>query len=204
MAIALHHSRAKGSAKLILVGIANHDGDGGAMPSMATLARYGGVDVRQARKGVRRLEDLGEIRTHVQAGSLPYLEDHEQPNRYDFLLVCPVWCDRSKHHRDTRKSYARPVDPDAARPLWTDPRVPRTGGVLQDRGAPVPQAPLTVPSTQAHEGSASTTGHARDTTPPCVECSAPNLSTCQRRQIRLAKPDRHTYVPRPTRREDPA
>ena len=195
MAIALHHSRAKGSAKLILVGIANHDGDGGAMPSMATLARYGGVDVRQARKGVRRLEELGEIRTHVQAGSLPYLDDHEQPNRYDFLLACPAWCDRSKHHRDTRKGYRGDN-----LTLWKTPRSSTTGGVLQDRGAPVPQDPLTVPSDQPPTGSASTTGHARpaerDTTPPCVECSAANLTTCLARQVRLAKADRHTYTPR--------
>lgn len=195
MAIALHHSRAKGSAKLILVGIANHDGDGGAMPSMATLARYGGVDVRQARKGVRRLEDLGEIRTHVQAGNLPYLDDHEQPNRYDFLLACPAWCDRSKHHRDTRKGYRA-----GNLTLWTTPRSPSTGGVLQDRGAPVPQTPLTVPSTPPPRGSASTTGQARettrDTTPPCVHCSAPNLTTCLARQVKVAKPDRHDYTPR--------
>jgi hypothetical protein len=200
MAIALHHSRAKGSAKLILVGIANHDGDGGAMPSMRTLARYGGVDVRQARKGVRRLEELGEIRTHVQGGNLPYLEDEEQPNRYDFLLVCPAWCDRSKHHRDTRRSYSRPADPTAVQPLWKTPRSSSTGGVLRDRGAPVPQTPLTVPSDQPPTGSASTTGHARestrDTTPSCVECSAPNLSTCVARQARVAKADRHPYQPR--------
>lgn len=202
MAIALHHSRAKGSAKLILVGIANHDGDGGAMPSMATLARYGGVDVRQARKGVRRLEDLGEIRTYVQAGSLPYLDDHEQPNRYDFLLVCPVWCDRSKHHRDTRKGYARPADPDQTRGLWKNPRSSGTGGVLQDRGAPVPQNPLTVPRTPDAPGSASTTGHARPPTPPCVECSAPDLDTCVARQAKLAKADRHPYQPRPARRRE--
>lgn len=206
MAIALHHSKAKGSTKLILVGIANHDGDGGAMVGMARLATYGGVEVRQARKGIRRLEALGEIRTHVQAGSLDYLDDHEQPNRYDFLLECPVWCDRSKNHRDTRKSYARPADPAATRGLFPvdNPRSSRTGGGLQDRGAPVPQNPQTVPRTPGDPGGASTTGHARDTTPPCVECSAPNLTTCVARQVRLAKADRHDYQPRPDRREDPS
>lgn len=202
MAIALHHSRAKGSAKLILLGIANHDGDGGAMVGMARLATYGGVNVRQARKGIRVLEGLGEIHTHVQAGALEYLEDHEQPNRYDFRLSCPVWCDRSKNHRDTRKSYARPVDPDGTQPLWKTPPGLQNRGGLQDRGAPVPQNPQTGLRTHTPGGGASTTGHARDTTPPCVECSAANLSTCVARQAKLAKEDRHTYAPRPERRRE--
>lgn len=203
MAIALHHSRAKGSAKLILVGIANHDGDAGAMVGLARLATYGGVNVRQARKGLRTLEGLGEIRTHVQAGSLDYLEDHEQPNRYDFLLVCPAWCDRSKQHRDTRKSYARPTEPTSTEGLWINPRSSGTGGVLQDRGGEVPQNPLTVPRTPPPPESASTTGHARPNTPPCVECSAPDLTTCLARQVKIDKADRHTYQPRPARpRED--
>lgn len=198
MAIALHHSRAKGSAKLVLIGIANHDGDGGAMPSMATLSVYGGVDVRQARKLVRRLEALGEIRTHVQAATLDYLDDHQQPNRYDFLLACPVWCDRSRHHRDTRKSYRRPADPSALTPLWTDPRSQRTPPVLEDRGTPVPGTPQTVPRTTHPQEGASTTDRVRprDTTPPCTECSAPNLTTCAARQAHLRTEDRHHYAPR--------
>lgn len=193
MAIALHHSRAKGSAKLICVGIANHDGDGGAMPSMRTLAKYGGVEVRQARKAVRRLEELGEIRTDIQGGTLDYLDDDEQPNRYHFLLTCPVWCDKTKHHRDTRKGWRGPNEP-----LWKTPRSSRTGGVPEDRGSPVPQNRQTRPSDQPPPGSASATGQARtrDTTPPCRECSAPNLSTCIARQARVAKADRHDYQPR--------
>lgn len=200
MAIALHHSRAKGTAKLILVGIANHDGDGGAMPSMATLAKYGGCDARNARKHVRRLEELGEIRTHVQAGSLDYLDDHEQPNRYDFLLACPVWCDRSRNHRDTRKGFRGPTQP-----LWKTPPGESDRGVEIARGAPGASAPLTVPRTPPPPGGASTTDRARPPTPPCVECSAPDLDTCVARQAKVAKADRHTYRPRPARpREDTA
>lgn len=202
MAIALHHSRAKGSTKLLLVGIANHDGDGGAMVGMARLATYAGVEVRQARKGIRRLEALGEVRTHVQAGSLEYLEDHEQPNRYDFLLECPVWCDRSRKHRDTRKSYARPADPEATTGLWKNPRSSRTPPVPQDRGAPVPENPQTGLRTQPTTRGASTTGQARPSTPPCVECSAPDLDTCIARQAKLHPDDRHAYAPRPDRKRD--
>lgn len=99
MAIALHHSRAKGAAKLILVGIANHDGDGGAWPTMATLAKYGGVTKAQAQKCVAKLEQLGEIRRHVQQGGYYGMDAWRRPNRYTFMLRCPHNCDRSARHR---------------------------------------------------------------------------------------------------------
>lgn len=104
IALALHHSRAKGSAKLVLIGIANHAGDGGAYPSLETLARYAGVTVRQAQRALRTLEALGEIRTHVQAGGSADWDDHRRPNRYEVLVPCPAWCDRSPNHRDTRRT----------------------------------------------------------------------------------------------------
>lgn len=197
MVIALHHSRAKGSARTVLIGIANHDGDGGAMPAMATLAKYAGVDVRQARKLVRRLEDLGEIRTHVQAGTLDYLDDHEQPNRYDFVLVCPSWCDRSSRHRDTRRYDARP--------LWTTPGRPGQGGSHRTGGPRSQGTPKPSQEPQLTQEGASTTDHVRprDTTPPCQECAAPNLTTCAARQQHLRPDDRHHYVAPPARREDP-
>lgn len=103
IATALHHSKAKGTAKLVLLGIANHDGDGGAFPAMATLARYAGVDIRNARAAVRKLEELGEIRTFGNGGELPDRPRNYQPNRYEFLVMCPPHCDRTKNHRDSRK-----------------------------------------------------------------------------------------------------
>jgi len=104
IATALHHSKAKGTAKLVLIGIANHDGDGGAFPAMATLARYAGVDIRNARAAVRRLEELGEIRTFDHGGELPERPRNYQPNRYEVLIKCPDHCDRTKNHRDSRKT----------------------------------------------------------------------------------------------------
>ncbi|MGG7466032.1 helix-turn-helix domain-containing protein [Plantibacter sp. YIM 135347] len=99
MAIALHHSRAKGATKLILIGIANHDGDGGAWPSMSTLAKYGHVTERNAQKAVADLESLGEVRRIISGGGTRETADHLRPNLYKFLLSCPADCDRSKHHR---------------------------------------------------------------------------------------------------------
>lgn len=99
VAIALHHSRANGTAKLVLIGIANHDGDGGAWPSVATLAKYAGVDPRSVQRSIEKLEKLHEVRRFVQAGGDHRIADHQRPNRYQFLLKCPIDCDRSSNHR---------------------------------------------------------------------------------------------------------
>ena len=106
MAIALHHSRAKGTARAVLIGIANHDGDGGAWPSVATLAKYaGGIDARNVQKALARLEQLGEIRRHVNAGGSVGTQYGQRPNLYEFLLRCPETCDRTKNHRDRTKNH---------------------------------------------------------------------------------------------------
>lgn len=105
MAIALHHSRATGTAKLVLLGIASHDGDGGSWPSRATLAKYAGIrDQGAIRKAVNTLIDLREVRRHINGGGGPDRADYLRPNRYEFLLECPPHCDRSSQHRDTRRA----------------------------------------------------------------------------------------------------
>lgn len=98
MTIALHHSKARGTTKLVLLGIANHQGDGGAWPSIRTLARYGGVSERSVQRALRELEDLGEIRTHIQQGGMG-VPASVRPNRYEVTLTCPPDCDRSQQHR---------------------------------------------------------------------------------------------------------
>lgn len=104
LSIALNHSRATGNAKLVLIGIANHDGDGGAWPSIATLSRYaGGLNRRNVQRAVERLEELGEIRRSVMSGGNADTPDHLRPNLYHFTLRCPPHCDRSAQHKDSRK-----------------------------------------------------------------------------------------------------
>lgn len=128
IAIALHHSRATGSAKLILVGIANHDGDGGAWPSIATLARYAGVTARNAQKAIDRLVELGEVLVHVQQGGTARTPDHAKPNLYQIVLTCPPDCDRTKNHQSKYKlpdplSLATPpVASDTPPPVASDTR----------------------------------------------------------------------------------
>lgn len=99
IALALHHSNAKGTAKLVLIGIANHDGDGGAWPTIDTLAKYSGVSRQNVQKALASLERLGEIRRVIQAGGDHNIADHRRPNRYEVLLSCPPTCDGTKHHR---------------------------------------------------------------------------------------------------------
>jgi hypothetical protein len=128
MAIALHHSRATGSARLVLIGIANHDGDGGAWPSVATLAKYAAVTPRNVQKAVQLLERLGEIRRHVGAGGTHMTADHMRPNLYQFTLRCPPTCDHSSRHR---------VHGETTSVVLFDPPSEATGGVGGDRGTPV-------------------------------------------------------------------
>lgn len=99
MATVLHHSQASGTAKVVLIGIANHAGDGGAWPSIASLAKYARVDERTVQRAIRKLEELGEIRVHAQSGGTRSTQDRYRPNRYDILVVCPPDCDRSMAHR---------------------------------------------------------------------------------------------------------
>lgn len=99
MAISLHHSQAKGAARLVLIGIANHDGDGGAWPSVSTLAKYAGISGRMVQKCITQLVELGEVQRHVQQGGTRMTPDHNRPNLYTFKLTCPPGCDRTKNHR---------------------------------------------------------------------------------------------------------
>lgn len=106
MALVLHHSRARGTAKLVLIGIANHDGDGGAWPSIATLARYAGCSDRAVQRALRELLTLREVAVYRQEGGPQNMAPRARPNRYDVLVTCPPGCDRTKHHK------VKPDDPE--------------------------------------------------------------------------------------------
>ena len=99
LAIVLHHSRARGTAKLVLVGIANHDGDGGAFPKIATLAKYANVHPRRVMEALKALGELGEIIIHQNDGGTARTPEHVRPNLYELVLECPPECDRTKNHR---------------------------------------------------------------------------------------------------------
>ena len=129
IASVLHHAPIGGTAKLLLIGIANHEGDGGAWPAIATLARYAGVNERNARKMVQRLVDLGLVETIMREG---------RTTLYRTMVECPANCDRSTNHRLTPVAGDTPVFTDP--PVAGDPPTPVAG----DRGTPVASDPRTV------------------------------------------------------------
>jgi hypothetical protein len=99
IAACLHHSKATGSDKLVLLGIANHDGDGGAWPSVATLAKYANISERSVQTCIQKLINMGEIVCHVNKGGNSETRGDRRPNRYDILVRCPNECDGSTKHR---------------------------------------------------------------------------------------------------------
>lgn len=138
-AIALHHSRAKSAtSKLVLLGIANHDGDGGAWPAVSTLARYALCSPRTVQRAVDELEQLGEVRRIRQGGGTRWTADHRRPNLYEFLLVCPPDCDRSKNHR-TRTRPGPMIELDTIDPV--DELSTRVTPVSPHRVTPVSPEP---------------------------------------------------------------
>ncbi len=99
IAACLHHSRASGSDKLVLLGIANHDGDGGAWPSITTLAKYANISERSVQTCIQKLINMGEIVCHVNKGGNADTRGDRRPNRYEILVRCPKQCDGSTKHR---------------------------------------------------------------------------------------------------------
>lgn len=129
MAIVLHHSKLNGAQKLLMLGVANHAGDGGAYPSQLRLATYCGVsDLRNLRRIIDKCVESGELSVTVQAGGGINTPDHNRSNLYEIHVQCPPNCDRTMQHRllcwgcDEPLPFARyrvTADDDAG--------VPRTG-----------------------------------------------------------------------------
>jgi hypothetical protein len=103
MTLVLHHSQASGAAQMVLMGIANHQGDGGAWPSIATLAKYGKVSERRVQQIVRQLEATGELVVHTMAGAVTATG---ATNLYFVNLACPADCDGTTNHKQGVKSGA--------------------------------------------------------------------------------------------------
>lgn len=60
------HSRAEGRARLVLLAIADHQGEIGAWPSIATLARMVNGSERSVQRDIQYLQEIGELKVEVQ------------------------------------------------------------------------------------------------------------------------------------------
>jgi hypothetical protein len=164
IAIVLHHSRAKGTAKLVMIGIANHDGDGGSWPSMQRLATYAGVDISQVKDAVHRLAGHGagckpgcrkpvlevpEIEVHGGGGGQVNTPEHMRTNLYRVLVQCPSNCDGTAQHRMLCLECDQPL-PFARYRFWRhtkcerdalDKAVDNYPGAQTPPGVPAPPTP---------------------------------------------------------------
>jgi len=98
---ALHHSKAVGTTKLVLVVIATfHDdkGTNGAYPGQELIAKMANCSVRTVHRAIRELQDLGELEVLLHRGQGKTFD--RQTNRYFVVLECPEGCDSSYNHRD--------------------------------------------------------------------------------------------------------
>jgi hypothetical protein len=97
--LALHHSKATGTAKVVMLGIANHEGTGGSFPKVATLAKYANVDPKNVVRALEKLGELGEIEIDEKAGGTDRTPATQRPNLYKMVLTCPPGCDGTLNHR---------------------------------------------------------------------------------------------------------
>lgn len=169
MAVVLHHSKARGTDKLVLLGIANHAGDGGAFPKVETLAKYANVTERAVQTSVAKLVRTGELLVDRNGGGTRRTRGNSRPNLYTVLVQCPINCDRSTQHRLlaypiaaeqlTFTTSGQPVDT-GVNPA--SPLVVRGEGDFTPRGeadftrtvsrtTPVDQVPSSVPGPRARE-----------------------------------------------------
>jgi hypothetical protein len=93
MTLVLNHSKAQGRAKLVLIGIANHQGDNGAWPSIETLARYANASERSVMRDIQELEQMGEL--IVERNAAP-ISARYKPNLY-WVNVTPQGVTESPH-----------------------------------------------------------------------------------------------------------
>lgn len=118
MARALHVQGLQPAEKLVLIGIANHDGDGGAWPSVATLARYACVGERSVQRYLESLIAAGLVQRDVQAGGTARTPDHARPNLYRLHL--PRGDTHATPPSDT--GVTPPVTPSSPEPSLNPPR----------------------------------------------------------------------------------
>lgn len=95
----LHHSKATGTDKLVLIGIAWHIGpdvDDGCWPRISKLAKYANTTERSVQRSINKLIALGEVERHIQGG-LSRVD--KRPNCFYLLVSCPQSCSGFPQHK---------------------------------------------------------------------------------------------------------
>jgi hypothetical protein len=133
--------------KLVLIGIANHDGDGGAWPSVSTLSNYAECSVRQVQRALADLVEMGLVEREVNGGGTKRTPDHTRPNLYRLHLspgdtqVTPppdLGVTTPLTPMSPEPSSNRPVEPEEP------PYPPQAGGAARILGAEVAQIPMSL------------------------------------------------------------
>jgi hypothetical protein len=101
--VVLNHSRARGSEKLVLIGIANHHGDHGAWPSVDTLTRYTNLSERRVQQTLVKLAELGEL--VIEKGGGAGVGKYKT-NKYWITLKCPANCEGFPNHSQAKPASA--------------------------------------------------------------------------------------------------
>jgi hypothetical protein len=112
LAVVLHHSQATGTDKLVLLGVANHAGDGGAWPTASE---------RTVQRSIQRLVKMRELTVQRQAGGTHDMASWQRPNRYEVTVKCPDTCDGTTQHRSHRRTPTVPAVPASDRVTQTSP-----------------------------------------------------------------------------------
>src|SRR6056297_3110288 len=89
LTVVLHHSEARGTEKLVLIGIANHHGDAGAWPSVARLAGYSNMSERRVQQAIKALQVSGELTVKKGGGAGV---GKYKTNLYWINVKCPPNC----------------------------------------------------------------------------------------------------------------
>ena len=95
LTLALYHSKATYTKRLVLLAIANFEGEYGAFPSHDTIGRLaGGINRRTVQKNIEELIEMGELMKVKRDGIT---------NLYHVTLRCPDGCDGTTQHRVSRR-----------------------------------------------------------------------------------------------------
>lgn len=140
------------SERFVLVAMANHDGDGGCWPAIATLARYTGLSERQIQRCITALEAAGYVTRHIGEGGTQHTRNDRRPTRYTLHLrgdthvaPSPNGVTSTTQRGDTHD--ANGVTPTSPEPSYEPSLEPSAAAAADDST----RAPLTPPAAAAVE-----------------------------------------------------